>query len=207
MHISSGERKPHHIFWGTIAMASQSASPQLTSATQGEEQSKQQVRPVFNETEKIQSAGETLPGWTIMRPLRMRGLKGKGTTASNSYPSTNPNGIKSFDSKVSNDLKAIVTNDTGDGPDGIGEIEPLHEVRSDEELLGPEDTQPTSQRVTTERGLENSGGHPLEGTSGEHIYKVYKRRWFGLIQLVLLNIIVSWDVSNFAHFQSVSIIG
>jgi hypothetical protein len=26
-------------------------------------------------------------------------------------------------------------------------------------------------------------------------YRVYKRRWFGLLQLVLLNVIVSWDVS------------
>ncbi|KAK3303436.1 uncharacterized protein B0T15DRAFT_274952 [Chaetomium strumarium] len=26
-------------------------------------------------------------------------------------------------------------------------------------------------------------------------YKVYKRRWFGLVQLTLLNIVVSWDVS------------
>lgn len=25
-------------------------------------------------------------------------------------------------------------------------------------------------------------------------YKVYKRRWFGLLQLVLLNVVVSWDV-------------
>lgn len=25
-------------------------------------------------------------------------------------------------------------------------------------------------------------------------YKVYKRRWFGLVQLTLMNIIVSWDV-------------
>ena len=29
-------------------------------------------------------------------------------------------------------------------------------------------------------------------------YLVYKRRWLGLAQLVLLNIVVSWDVS--AHF-------
>ncbi|KAL8734791.1 MAG: hypothetical protein Q9181_003035 [Wetmoreana brouardii] len=27
------------------------------------------------------------------------------------------------------------------------------------------------------------------------VYRVYKRRWFGLMQLVLMNIIVSWDVS------------
>lgn len=26
-------------------------------------------------------------------------------------------------------------------------------------------------------------------------FRVYKRRWFGLAQLVLLNIVVSWDVS------------
>jgi hypothetical protein len=26
-------------------------------------------------------------------------------------------------------------------------------------------------------------------------FKVYKRRWFGLAQLVLLNVVVSWDVS------------
>ena len=31
-------------------------------------------------------------------------------------------------------------------------------------------------------------------TSDGVVYKVYKRRWFGLIQLILLNIIVSWDV-------------
>lgn len=26
-------------------------------------------------------------------------------------------------------------------------------------------------------------------------YRTYKRRWFGLLQLVLMNIVVSWDVS------------
>jgi FLVCR family MFS transporter 7 len=31
--------------------------------------------------------------------------------------------------------------------------------------------------------------------SHEH-YRVYKRRWFGLAQLVLLNVVVSWDVSD-----------
>ena len=34
-----------------------------------------------------------------------------------------------------------------------------------------------------------------EGVVGEgRVYKTYKRRWFGLVQLVLLNIVVSWDV-------------
>lgn len=33
-----------------------------------------------------------------------------------------------------------------------------------------------------------------EANGGQVVYKVYKRRWFGLTQLVLLNIVVSWDV-------------
>lgn len=28
------------------------------------------------------------------------------------------------------------------------------------------------------------------------VYKVYKRRFFGLFQLVLLNIVISWDVRS-----------
>lgn len=32
------------------------------------------------------------------------------------------------------------------------------------------------------------------GTYSHTHFKVYKRRWFGLAQLVLLNIVVSWDV-------------
>lgn len=31
------------------------------------------------------------------------------------------------------------------------------------------------------------------------VYKVYKIRWFGLMQLVLLNIVVSWDVSYMSN--------
>lgn len=41
-----------------------------------------------------------------------------------------------------------------------------------------------------------SHGTPA-GALGETTYKVYKRRWFGLVQLTLLNIIISWDVSAF----------
>ena len=33
------------------------------------------------------------------------------------------------------------------------------------------------------------------------VYKVYKMRWFGLMQLVLLNIVVSWDVSTTTVFM------
>ncbi len=53
--------------------------------------------------------------------------------------------------------------------------------------IGGEDRR---SRIITE--TENAVADPVVG----HVqYKVYKRRWFGLIQLVLLNIIISWDVS------------
>lgn len=45
-----------------------------------------------------------------------------------------------------------------------------------------------------EEGVREVGGGEGEGEGGRVVYKVYKRRWFGLVQLVLLNIIVSWDV-------------
>lgn len=44
----------------------------------------------------------------------------------------------------------------------------------------------------------NRGGAGLENVSTVE-YKVYKRRWFGLLQLTLLNIIVSWDVREQAN--------
>ena len=41
-----------------------------------------------------------------------------------------------------------------------------------------------------------SNGRPKPKQTYSHAhYKVYKRRWLGLAQLVLLNIVVSWDVS------------
>lgn len=44
-------------------------------------------------------------------------------------------------------------------------------------------------------GEDEDGVVPDRDGSGVVVYKVYKRRWFGLVQLVLLNIIVSIDVS------------
>jgi hypothetical protein len=47
-----------------------------------------------------------------------------------------------------------------------------------------------------EDAVRNDGPSIAEATHGgpQIEYRVYKRRWFGLIQLILLNIIVSWDV-------------
>jgi hypothetical protein len=48
-------------------------------------------------------------------------------------------------------------------------------------------------------GLLNRGGRRSRRRKRRETYshthfKVYKRRWFGLMQLVLLNVVVSWDV-------------
>jgi hypothetical protein len=48
----------------------------------------------------------------------------------------------------------------------------------------------TSPSVVSNRPI-----HPLVLPEPiEPAYKTYRRRWFGLLQLILLNIVVSWDV-------------
>ncbi|TVY15401.1 Solute carrier family 49 member A3 [Lachnellula arida] len=164
--------------------------------------------------------GETVPGWTIMRPLRMRGLKGSGgnsrtNTGSGTGTGTgggvdgdergadrDANGNGNADKKGDGDFKVTETNGSGDGDGGRGEgdMEILSQVRSDDELLGEEEEEERQrQRVSNSNG--RAGGTGLDGAAEEENmvkYKVYKRRWFGLVQLVLLNIVVSWDWLTFA---------
>jgi hypothetical protein len=145
------------------------------------------------------TAPEPAPGgWTFLQAMKMGGLKSRGSASAAASPplskSSNVSNGKSIDSKDNDELKVAQTNDSGDGPRGIGEIDALHEVRSDDELLGDEGGSSAPQHAGTQ-GDGNNGGENVEGTGGR-VYKVYKRRWFGLVQLVLLNIIVSWDVSR-----------
>ena len=57
-----------------------------------------------------------------------------------------------------------------------------------------------------ERAYRDDDGSAVSVTAAasERVYKVYKRRWFGLLQLTLLNIVASWDVSFFLSFFGVS---
>lgn len=48
-------------------------------------------------------------------------------------------------------------------------------------------------RAPKQRRWLNSSKSKNKSYSHAH-FRVYKRRWFGLAQLVLLNIVVSWDV-------------
>lgn len=57
-----------------------------------------------------------------------------------------------------------------------------------QEIDGAEDGRQDSRRVGRRRLGRSKQSH-----SHKH-FKVYRRRWVGLAQLVLLNIVVSWDV-------------
>ena len=56
-------------------------------------------------------------------------------------------------------------------------------------LIAGSDKSSPSTETSPERSVSN------RASSNTGAYRVYRRRWFGLAQLVLLNIIVSWDVS------------
>jgi FLVCR family MFS transporter 7 len=66
---------------------------------------------------------------------------------------------------------------------------------SDDSALSPNETTPA---FLNQRSLSQISSHtPV-------VYRVYKRRFFGLAQLVLLNIVVSWDWISFAPVSKTS---
>lgn len=145
------------------------------------------------------SHGETLPGWTIMRPLKMR--------TRTRHSAGSQDGIPNGQKKGGDDLKITETNDTS-GSRAIGEVESAGDLRSDDELLDEDEHGDSSRRRQLQnhfrggrRDAQRGSESGLDGTANVGEFKVYKRRWFGLIQLVLLNIIVSWDVSS-PHLKS-----
>lgn len=66
---------------------------------------------------------------------------------------------------------------------------------------------PVDERDGVEEAREEGGRRPWRRrktqTYSHAHFRVYKRRWLGLAQLVLLNIVVSWDVGLL--FRSVAI--
>ena len=55
--------------------------------------------------------------------------------------------------------------------------------------LGSQDI--TMRERTVDGEFQEGDGVEAEGVQ----YRTYKRRWFGLVQLTLMNVMVSWDVS------------
>lgn len=65
---------------------------------------------------------------------------------------------------------------------------------------GDDDDEAAAARIAAGQPRDTDNASIENGDSVA--YKVYKRRWFGLLQLTLLNIIVSWDVSYRIVFVS-----
>lgn len=124
-------------------------------------------------------------GWTRMRSMKMRGMGKKGEGSVRLGSSTSGGDAIQDTEGMNGRIGGLSDNK------GPGEIEGLTEIRSDEDLL-PE-----------ERGNPDGPGREelAQREGGDIKYKVYKRRWFGLVQLVLLNIIVSWDVSTLLQIR------
>jgi hypothetical protein len=67
--------------------------------------------------------------------------------------------------------------------------------------LGSQDYTAREQQLTGQTSADGNGdGSVAPGTSTG--YRTYKRRWFGFVQLTLMNIMVSWDVSRLISFTS-----
>ncbi|KAK4190853.1 major facilitator superfamily domain-containing protein [Podospora australis] len=70
--------------------------------------------------------------------------------------------------------------------------------RSTSDEIRIEMNETTPQRPGTAGPSADDGDAGVAAGESTVVYKVYKRRWFGLIQLTLLNIIVSWDWLTFS---------
>ncbi|MCJ1463195.1 hypothetical protein MMC07_001800 [Pseudocyphellaria aurata] len=79
----------------------------------------------------------------------------------------------------------------------MNEMVDLNPGREIEQSLSRADNRYTDERSRADiSGISSSQVPFMEAAEDDIVYKVYKRRWFGLVQLVLLNIVVSWDVSG-----------
>ncbi|KAI1370033.1 major facilitator superfamily domain-containing protein [Xylaria arbuscula] len=62
---------------------------------------------------------------------------------------------------------------------------------------GDSDSTGSTERIEDVRGTATAAAGESD-ERGEIVYKVYRRRWFGLVQLTLLNLVVSWDWLTFS---------
>lgn len=68
-------------------------------------------------------------------------------------------------------------------------------VNDDETVIPGDEMDEGRERVLGENDHGHFGESGRGGSYSHTHFRVYKRRWFGLAQLVLLNVVVSWDVS------------
>ncbi|RFU27715.1 hypothetical protein B7463_g8614, partial [Scytalidium lignicola] len=174
----------------TPSTATPASAPKVTEATKDTTSRTNASQGAGGVKPKRTASSEVLPGWTRITSTfrrKMVRLNSIGSIGSSS------DDIES----VRNPLENVETHETIHG-----EIEMLAEVTSDDKLLGTQQDQGVGSedmKNSKTRVASGEGGMGVDTSVGEMIeYKVYKRRWFGLFQLVLLNIIVSWDWLSYA---------
>ena len=85
----------------------------------------------------------------------------------------------------------------------MGDMSP-QQTRENKVSSHAEETYTDEQSNGEASGMRFAGEEEVAPINGGHTeYRVYKVRWFGLGQLILLNIVVSWDVS-ISHLRCAS---
>ncbi|KAF2449559.1 MFS general substrate transporter [Karstenula rhodostoma CBS 690.94] len=80
----------------------------------------------------------------------------------------------------------------------VTKMEPARNGESSSVQRGGDGDAREESEPATREGRTRWWKRGKKGTYSHTHFKVYKRRWFGLAQLVLLNIVVSWDWLTFA---------
>jgi hypothetical protein len=151
--------------------------------------------------EKGQSRDNNVAGWAyVMRPLRRKGAKASETVAATRLDtSASKEEEPRINSQAEDDRDSAQSKGSGYG---LAHTETLREVTSEDGLLQENQEQGHATRNGQAHDNANDDAPldrnaPREGALADDApsFKTYKRRWFGVVQLALLNTIVSWDVS------------
>jgi FLVCR family MFS transporter 7 len=142
------------------------------------------------------STHEGIAGWAfMMRPLRRKA--GKASSPSGSSETETSNTAATGNGQHEEDRDSAQSKGSSYG---ATHTETLREVTSEDGLLPGQQAQghAVGSSNSNNDDAQHDGSAPGNGASAgeEPKFKVYKRRWFGVVQLVLLNTIVSWDVST-----------
>jgi len=96
--------------------------------------------------------------------------------------------------EANNDSVAGLTQEKTDSTMGAGGSSQWKEITDESHAADPHHGTTAAASVELADRDDAAAERGAAAGTTTTTYKVYKRRWFGLVQLTLLNIIVSWDV-------------
>ncbi|KAF7907655.1 uncharacterized protein EAF01_005241 [Botrytis porri] len=140
-------------------------------------------------------------GWMAMKEPR-----GRSKQKSRNKAGERMNGTNTQTGMSNTEIAKGRENEEGRGTeDQVEDIDDLDltELNSGDDLL-PDEEEGGVRRGgvggdgVADEGLRRRSSERGAGGANAGNFKVYKRRWFGLVQLVLLNVIVSWDWLTFS---------